>query len=182
MIGTAVAATAAASATATAAEVGFFAAIGGFIAGWAIVILAVLALFGILAEHNKSSGWAVFWLLLAGGVAYLAFSVPLSLLAIAAAAYIAIGLVWSFWRYKRHVTEMVDKHKNSDTHTREMVLRQIHPKSMLGTITAWIVVWPFSFVASIVGDLITFIQSLVTKFFRGVYFKIYDSAVAALKP
>ncbi len=185
MIGTAVAATAAASApvvaTATAAEIGFFAAIAGFVGGWALVILAVLALFGILAEHNKSSGWAVFWLAIAGAVAFVAFNVPLMVLGIAAVAYIAIGLVWSFWRYKRHVNDMVEQHRSSSASTREDVLRRIHPKNMLGTITAWIIVWPFSFVASIVGDMITFIQSLVTKFFRGVYFKIYDSAVAALK-
>jgi hypothetical protein len=185
MIETAVAATVAASApvvaTATAAEIGFFAVVAGFVGGWALVILAVLAVFGILAEHNKSSGWAVFWLLLAGGVAAIAFHVPLMVLGITAVAYIAIGLVWSFWRYKRHVTEQVALHRLSDSRIKEDVLRKIHPKNMLGTITAWIIVWPFSFVASFVGDLINFIQSLVTKFFRGVYFKIYDSAVAALK-
>lgn len=186
MIGTAVAATAAsapvATATvATATEIGFFAAIAGFIGGWALVILAVLALLGILSEHNKSSGWAIFWLVLAGVVAFIAFNVPLMVLGLAAAAYIAVGLVWSFWRYKRYVNEMVTQHRASDARTKEDVLRKIHPKNMLGTITSWIIVWPFSFVASIVGDLINFIQSLVSKFFRGVYFRIYDAAVSALK-
>lgn len=172
----------AAVAATTAAEVGFLAAVGGFIAGWAVLILGVLFLLGILSEHNESSGWAVFWMLLAAGVAWVAFSLPLMMLAIGAVAYIAVGLVWSFWRYKRHVSKKVDEYKGRDQREREHVLRQLHPKAMLGTITAWIVVWPFSMVENLVGDLINFVQSLVTKIFRGIYFKIYDSAVAALKP
>lgn len=186
MIETAVAATVAASAATapvlvSGAEVGMLAAAGGFIAGWAIVILVVLAIFGILAEHNESSGWAVFWLLLAGAVSYIAFSVSFLMLALAAVTYIVIGVLWSFWRYKRHVITHVEANRTADSRTRERILEQIHPKRMLGTITAWIVIWPFSFLDSFVGDLINFIQSLVTKFFRGIYFKIYDSAVAALK-
>lgn len=172
----------AAAAATTAAEVGFFAGLAGFIAGWAFLILGVLFLLGILSEHNESSGWAVFWMVLAAGVAWIAFSLPLMWLAIGAVAYIVIGLFWSFWRYKRHVSKMVEKHKESSSMERERVLRQLHPKEMLGTITAWIVVWPFSLVENLVGDIINFIQSLVTKFFRGVYFRIYDAAVAALKP
>jgi hypothetical protein len=52
---------------------------------------------------------------------------------------------------------------------------------MLPTITAWITIWPFSLVENFVGDIINFIQDLVQKVFRGIYHKIYDSAVAALK-
>lgn len=193
MISSAVAATVAASAPAsaasaavvtagaTAAEVGFFAAIGGFIAGWAILILGVLFLLGILSEHNESSGWAVFWMVLAGGVAYVAFNLSLVMLAVGAVAYVVIGLVWSFYRYKRHAEKQVAKYKDASAHEKERVLARLHPKEMLGTITAWIVIWPFSMVENVVGDLINFIQSLVTKFFRGVYFRIYDAAVAALK-
>lgn len=172
----------AAVAATTAAEVGFMAAVGGFIAGWAVLILGVLFLFGILSEHNESSGWAVFWFLLAAGVAYIAFNISLMMLAVGSVAYVAIGLFWSFWRYKRYVSKKVAEYKERDAREREHILRKLHPKEMLGTITAWIVVWPFSMVGNLVGDLIDFIQSLVTKFFRGVYFKIYDSAVAALKP
>jgi MFS family permease len=172
----------AAAAATTAAEVGFFAAVGGFIAGWAFVILGVLVLLGILSEHNESSGWAVFWMLLIAGVVALTFHIPLVMLGIGAVAYLAIGLFWSFWRYKRHVTKKVEEYKEKDAREREYALRALHPKAMLGTITAWIVVWPFSLVESLVGDIIDFIKALVTKFFRGVYFRIYDAAVAALKP
>jgi hypothetical protein len=36
-------------------------------------------------------------------------------------------------------------------------------------------------VENFVGDIITGIQTLVQKIFRGIYHRIYDSAVAALK-
>ena len=166
---------------ASAAEVGFFAGLIGFIAGWGILALSALALLGIIAEHNDSRGWSIFWLLLAAGVAYVTFSFSLVTLLVGAVAYIAIGLVWSFWRYKRHAAKIVEKHRNSTASEKERALRDLHPKSMLGTITAWIVIWPFSMVENIVGDLITAIQSLVTTFFRGVYHRVYDAAVASLK-
>lgn len=187
MISTAYAATAASAASAatpvmvTAAEAGFLAGVAGFIAGWAVVILAVLFLFGVLSEHNESSGWAVFWALLLGAVAFVAFDVPLMFLAIGAGVYAVVGLLWSFYRYKRHVQKQVDLNRTADAHQRERVLRKLHPSEMIGTITAWILVWPMSLVGNLVGDLINFAQLMVTKFFRGVYYRIYDAAVAALK-
>lgn len=156
----------------------------GFVAGIMLTPWALAALFilGIFAEHNDSRGWSVFFALIAMGVSYFFFGLPLMTIAIGAAGYLVIGLVWSFWRYKRFVQKAVDENKNAPDITKEAVLRRIHPKAMLGTITAWIMVWPFSFVESIAGDLINAIQSLVTKIFRGIYHKIYDSAVSALKP
>lgn len=165
----------------TVAEVGFFAAAGGFIAGWAFLILGVLFLLGILSEHNNSSGWAVFWMLLSSAVVLVAFNLPLTWLSIGAVAYIMIGLVWSFWRYKRHVSKMVEEYRESSAMERERILRRLHPREMLGTITAWIMVWPFSLVENLIGDIINFVQTLVTRIFRGIYFKIYESAVSALK-
>lgn len=181
-VSAAVAASAAVStATSGAASVGFFAAAAGFIAGWAVVILLVLLFFGILSEHNDSSGWSVFFMLIAGAVVYMAFSVSWMMLAVYSVAYIVIGLFWSFWRYKRHAAKVVEQHKNSDARQKEFALQRLHPKAMLGTITAWIMVWPFNFIQNMLGDLITAIQSLVTKFFRGIYHRIYDAAVAALQ-
>lgn len=175
-----VAAVAAASAS-TAASVGFFASLGLFIAGWSIAILVVLVFLGILFEHNGARGWSVFAAILVAGVAYISFNVSLMMLAVGAAGYIVIGLVWSFWRYKRHAAKVVEKNRGESASVRERALYQLHPKEMLGTITAWIMIWPFSMVENVVGDILNLIQDLVRKVFRGVYHKIYDSAVAALK-
>lgn len=166
---------------ATAAEIGILASIGGFIAGWAFFILGALFLFGIFAEHTESSGWAIFFMILAAAVAFFTFSFSWLTLALGVVGYIVVGLLWSFWRYKRHAQKVVEANKNSNASEKESALRRLHPKAMLGTITAWIVIWPFSMVENVVGDIINFIQELVTKFFRGVYHRIYDSAVSALK-
>lgn len=177
------AAAASAPILATAAEASFFTAAVAFVAGLMLSwpALVVLAFLGILFEHSGSRGWSVFVALVIAAVSFFYFSVSLMSIAIGAVAYIVIGLLWSFWRYKRHVAKMIEEHKGSDANHKERVLRSLHPKEMLGTITAWIVVWPFSLVENLVGDIINFIQELVTKFFRGVYMRIYDSAVAALK-
>ena len=167
----------------TAAEVGFFSAAVAFAAGllltWPAFI--VLVFLGILFEHNGARGWAVFTALSVAAVSYFFFSVSLMTIAIGAVGYIVIGLIWSFWRYKRHAQRVVEEHKKSSAQEKEYALRALHPKAMLATITAWIVIWPFSLVENFVGDIINFIQDLVVRYFRGVYHRIYDSAVAALK-
>jgi phosphate/sulfate permease len=156
-----------------------FGFIGGFMLTWpALIVLLVL---GILFEHNGARGWAVFSALVIAAVSYFMFHVSLSTILIGSVVYIVIGLVWSFYRYKRHADSVVAEYKNSDRATKERVLARLHPKEMLSTITAWIMIWPFSMVENFVGDIINAIQLLVTKFFRGVYHKVYESAVAALR-
>lgn len=174
-----------AASAASAAAPGFIGGIGmfltGIVAGWGVIILAVLVALGVLFEHNGARGWAVFSALLLAAVAYMFFSVPLMTIAIGSVVYVMVGLLWSFWRYKRHAQKIVDQYKAEDARMRESALRSLHPKEMLGTITAWIMIWPFSMFENIAGDIINIVQSMVTKFFRGIYFRIYDSAVAALK-
>lgn len=177
------AASAAAVAVTAAAETGFFAGLVGFLAGFLLTwpALIVLVVLGVLFEHNGARGWALFTAIIVAACAYFFFNVSLITIGIGAVAYIAVGLVWSFWRYKRHASKVVEENRDADSRSKEIALQRLHPKAMLGTITAWIMIWPFSMVENIIGDLITAIQLLVTKFFRGVYHKVYDSAVAALK-
>jgi hypothetical protein len=51
---------------------------------------------------------------------------------------------------------------------------------MLDTITAWILIWPFSLTENLCGDIIHFIETLVKKVFKGVYNRIYENAVGQL--
>jgi hypothetical protein len=158
-------------------------AIGLFLGAWLLTWPAIIALFfvGILFEHNGARGWAITTALISLAVAYFFFNISLAAIAIGTVGYIVIGLFWSFWRYKRHAEKVVESNRNQSSHEKERALARLHPKAMLGTITAWILIWPFSMVENIVGDIITTVQLLVTKFFRGVYHKVYDSAVSALK-
>lgn len=165
----------------TAAEAGLFSVALGFITGWALLILGILFLLGIVSEHNASSGWAIFWMILAASVAFVAFSFSWVTLAIGAVGYVVVGLMWSFWRYKRHAQKVVAANKTESATVKQRVLERLHPREMVGTITSWIIIWPFSMIENLVGDILNFVQELVTKFFRGVYHRIYDSAVSALK-
>jgi uncharacterized membrane protein len=153
--------------------------VAGFMLSWpALITLLVL---GILFEHNDAHGWAIFTAMVTTAVAYFFFSVPLMTLAIGAVIYLVVGLIWSFWRYKRHADEVVNAYKDSPAVTKQRVLAMLHPKEMLSTITTWIIIWPFSMVENITSDIITAIQMLVQKVFRNIYHRIYDSAVAQLK-
>jgi len=170
------------AASAAAADPGLFMAVFGFIGGLLLTWPAFIALIllGILFEHNGARSWAVFSALVLAAVSYFFFHVALMSIVIGAAVYLAIGVVWSFWRYKRHAADVVEKFKYAAKQDKDEALRRLHPKAMLSTITAWIVIWPFSAVENIVGDLITAIQTLVSKIFRGVYHRIYDAAVGQL--
>jgi hypothetical protein len=143
--------------------------------------LIALLFFGVLFEHNGARGWAVFTALVVAAVAYFFFSVSLLTIGIGVASYIAFGLVWSFWRYKREAQLVVEANKAESIQTREYALRRLHPRNMWPSITAWVMIWPFSLIENFVGDIINAIQALVKKVFRGIYYKIYDSAVEALK-
>lgn len=159
-----------------------FEAFSVFAAGWLLSwpALVVLAFLGILFEHNGARGWAVFTALVLAAISYFFFSVSLMTIGIGAIVYVAVGLVWSFWRYKRHVDDVVEKNKGESDMRKANALQQIHPKEMLSTITAWVVIWPFSMIENVVGDIVDAIQDLVRRVFRGVYQKIYDSAAARL--
>jgi hypothetical protein len=172
----------AASTVAATASTGFFAGVFGFIAGviFSVPALIVLAVLGILFEHNGARGWAVFTAILSAFAAYFVFMVPFATIAIGAGVYFVVGLLWSVWRYKRHADQVVEKLKGASQDEKEHYLARLHPKEMIGTITAWILIWPFSLIGNLVGDLITVVQNLVQKFFRGIYHRIYDSAVSSL--
>ena len=153
--------------------------LAGFMITWpALIALLVL---GILFEHNDAHGWAVFTALITAVVLYFFFSVPLLTLAIGAVVYVAAGLLWSFWRYKRHVADAIEEYKDARPDQKARVLEYLSPKAMLSTITSWIIVWPFSMIDNLVFDIIDGIQTLVKKVFHGVYNRIYESAVAQLK-
>lgn len=180
-VSVAVAASAAASsAAASAASPGILAAFFGFVLGWGWVVLALLVVAGIIFEAHSSTGWAVFTGLLAATLAFFFFNASLIGLAIVSAVYIPIGLVWSWYRYKRHAAKTVEKAKALGQREKELLVKALHPKEMLGTIVQWILIWPLSMIENLIGDLIHMVESLVTRWFRGVYHTIYDSAVKSI--
>jgi len=147
-----------------------------FLATWPAIL--VLCILGIWCEHGESRGWAVFWALVAGVSAYFYFEVPLQRIAIASVGYLCFGLVWSFYRYKRFITAKAEEYAGMKTDWMDLGIQRFHPSKMLDTITAWIIIWPFSLIENLCGDIINGIETLVKRVFNGVYTRIYNAAVA----
>mgnify|MGYP000170277820 CR=1 FL=1 len=144
--------------------------------------LIVLLVLGILFEHNGARGWAVFTGLVAIATSYFFFAVPFETLLVYAVGYIVVGLFWSFWRYKRFVEAEANTIRNLNVtdERKAEAARRLAPNNNLDTITAWILIWPFSAIENLLADVINAVQALVTKVFKGVYHRIYTSLVGDL--
>lgn len=142
--------------------------------------LVVLLIGGILFEHNEARGWAIFTGIIATVVAYFYFKFPLIDALYGIGGYAAAGLVWSFYRYKRFVSKKVDESRGMNDDQKRYLIKEIHPTAMLPTITAWIIIWPFSVIDNLLGDLISAVEALVKTIFRGVYNRIYAAAVSQI--
>lgn len=144
--------------------------------------IVIVCIFGVLAEHNESRGVAVFWALVAAISAIFYFNVTLQDVAVYAIGYVIVGLLWSFYRYKRFIMAKVEEFENTgyifDGWGKVQNLDQWEPSKMLDTITFWIVVWPFSMLDNLCADIIVGIEALVKKVFKGVYKRIFASANA----
>lgn len=161
--------------------------IGLFFAGWLFTwqALVLVLVVGIFFEHTASRGLAVFSGIVAMVISYFYFEVSLQTIAYAAVGYLIVGVIWSFWRYNVFVSDRMKELRsrswtNLDHYT--TATEGLAPSRNLKRITAWIIIWPFSAVENILGDIITMIQTLVTKVFKGVYYKIYTSHLQAPPP
>lgn len=146
--------------------------------------LVIVILLGIAFEHTGYRKSAVFAGLVAMGISYYYFSIPLSTIWGYVAAYFIVGVIWSFWRYKLYVGAMVASLAGRTWKTqadKERDINSLSPSNNLERITSWIIVWPFSVIENVLGDIITAIQSLVTKVFKGVYYKIFVAQTDVLR-
>lgn len=152
----------------------------GYFLTWPALVLVILV--GFMMEYLECRKLAVAFGLLAMSIAKFYFDIPLSVIGITAVIYIAIGVFWSFWRYRAYVFINVEMVKSLDEKYRSRRVAELHPTKNLDRITAWIIVWPFSLIEHLIGDLIDAARALVTRVFKGVYYKIYTSLTAGLVP
>ena len=155
-----------------------------FLAGWFLSIpgLVFFLCVGTIFESNEAHGWSVFMGVVATFIAYTMYSIPPSILAAYIAAYFVIGFIWSFWRYKRHADTIVEDYKDASNADKKFALQYLDPRRMLSQITTWVIIWPFSMIENILGDIIKLVQTAITKFFKGIYTRIYIGAVGKLMP
>ncbi len=150
--------------------------LAGYLLNWyALIILLII---GSTFESHGSHGWAVFVGLVAMTSAYFFFNIATSSLLLYGIAYLVAGFVWSFWRYKRHADKVVDSCKAMSDSYKKREMELLAPNKMLDKITTWVVIWPFSMLENVLGDVFSLVQTAISKFFKGVYNRIYASAVA----
>lgn len=150
----------------------------GLLLSWPALI--VLVILGIILEANEAEGFAVFIGIVTAVVAYFFFAIPLQTLGMYAVAYFITGFIWSFWRYKRHVDKVVEEYSGQGLSDRKYASQRIQPSNMKSRLTTWVIVWPFSMVESITGDIIKLVQTAITKTLRSVYTKIAEGGTARL--
>ena len=151
----------------------------GAMLSWPFVI--GLLVLGCIFEANEAHGWAVFTGLVAAVVAYFVFNVPFADVLTYAAIYLVVGFVWSFWRYKRHCDKVVEDNLGTSDSRREYAINSMRPSGMLGSLTSWVLIWPFSMAENVTRDIINLVQTAITKVFKGIYNRIYNSAVDKLR-
>ena len=152
----------------------------GYLFTWpAIAILIVLGIIFESAAHHTS---AAFLGIVAAVSAYFYFQLDIQSMVMYIVAYFAMGFGWSIWRYRRHTKSIVELYRNERESARRNAAERLHPLAMLSTLTAWVIIWPFSMVENLAGDVINMIRTAISTVFRSVYNRIYESAVRDLLP
>ena len=143
-----------------------------------------LLILGVVFESYDKDALAVLTGIASLVVAYFMYDLSLIGTAYAAAVYLVVGVVWSFWRYKRFVDSRVESCNVEGTseHARNYMLTEIKLENTLGRITSWIIVWPFSMVENVTHDVVRLIRTLVSETLKSAYNKIYTNAIKNVKP
>lgn len=144
--------------------------------------LMALILLGIIFEFYDNV-LSIYTGIAAALVAYFMYNIPLATLGIYAGIYLVVGIVWSFWRFKRYTDQKVDEY-NTITDKRDSdynrLLERISLKSSTGRIVAWITVWPFSMIENLTSDIVKLLKSLVTDVLKYFYTVIINNAVSKI--
>lgn len=172
-----------------------WAAVGYIVTFPGIVALVIL---GVLCAHDDCNKTAVFIGLLLAIASLVVYHVPILLLIECTVGYLTVGVLWSFWRYKRYLNYCIKhkkykakysnswvEHSNSkNSHTESLKLSNfidsLHPMQNLDKIVSWILIWPFSVIELGAGDIIDGVQTLVRGLFKGVYTRMYLKAIQPL--
>lgn len=142
-----------------------------FVLGIILSVPFMVGLFvlGLILEHKDQTGWALVMLIATGVIAYTIFSIPTLYLLWGAGIYALAGVVWSFWRWRRHCSAIVLRLETDRYFTKNEALSYIDVSNQKGRIAQWILAWPVSFIALSLHDIIVVTEEVVVKFFHRVY-------------
>lgn len=159
-----------------------------FMAPWFVFMLFFSVLWMEYEEHTKSS------ILFQGLILFIMYKlsglvIPTNCIWYSIAAFIPLGLGWATFRWSRYVNYKVDKFKerqrsnyfdghrsDAEPEYKATVNYKIDMRNQIPLITGWVFSWPLGWVAHLLGDLINLVQTLIKKYFRGVFDRISAKA------
>lgn len=141
----------------------------GILVSW--WFLGGLGLWLLLLSHWESDGWGLFFLILLAICIYLAFNIPANIILSIIALYIPIGIGWSIFRWKRHCKNTIKgvDFEKLGLYKKGLLLVKLKPEENTTKIVNWIFVWPFSFIETILGDIVDIVEDFVRERIIGVY-------------
>ena len=150
----------------------------GVILSWPVLVICLGLL--MYSEHVQADGAAIFFLLVAGLLGYFIFNLTWTQVGIGLAAWLPLGVIYSFWRWKRHCSQTVKMLRDGSIQSTTAEMR-VTLSQNVDKITHWIFAWPFSLLENIIGDLIDAIQSMVTGILRRTYERVSAKALAEIR-
>lgn len=148
--------------------VGFFSGI----LSWYLLI--GLCVFGVISEYNERRTLGVIFAVATAFSVISFFNISVRDSIVISIGYFVIGVIWSFWRYRVFLVSRIEHintcYADNSEQMRQTKMGELAPKYMVGTLVAWIVAWPFSFIGNIISD---FVSVVIIK----TYMKVYSSSV-----
>ncbi len=159
--------------------------LGGIVGSW-LFFFAVF-FFAIISEKSDRLGWSVFLGIAALASAFILVGVgglPQVNLWVLGVAYVVLGFTHSVWRWFRWTSivtqrfnKLVDQHggKVSDYVLRDYNTELDYTEN-LDRIAYWVLAWPVSGAAYMVGDIVVVIKNFITTFMSKIFIKISENA------
>ena len=155
-------------------------------------IVGVLVI-SLLCELKDAYGWSTFLLMVAGATSYFFFTFPSIYLLYGAIGYFPVGFIWSFWRWRVYcrttalkiMNRLKQRYNISSTNTKSAKLqdefnedfsRDTNIPDNKWRIVHWVLVWPLSIIQYILSDLVRVVEAAITRWLRGIYDAISNSA------
>lgn len=166
-------------------------------------VFAALILFAVLAEAGVSragdySGWSIVWSVPLAIMGYLFFrdafpdvqvTLPNALMVIG--AYAILGTLWSLWRYRCYVHDAIAHvkthygeklHDRSKYHTIvENTKYETSPRNNMGFIVFNLALFPISFVAHMLEDILRGVHAFVKKYMIGIFNAVHKKLFTGLE-
>ena len=131
-------------------------------------------------EHHNYEGWGIFGILLFIATLFIILDINTKYLIISGILYIPLGVAWSIYRWKRHCSSVMKDYDldvkmagcELDGYQKSGFIDRLKASNNVTKIVNWVIVWPFSLLDNLIGDIIDFVTQMIKKHLIGIYNKI----------